>query len=154
VFKLWTSSSPRWASLALRLVIGFGFMAHGWVKFTRGPANFAKLLHQVGVPFPELSAWSVTLLEMFGGLAIFAGAFVVVVSVPLILSMVVAMVTVQMRYGFSSVNTIGVTPMGPVFGPPGYEINLLYIAGLLTLMLTGPDVLSVDRWLTRKNRHR
>jgi putative oxidoreductase len=154
VFKVWTSSSPRWASLALRLVIGFGFMAHGWAKFSRGPANFAKLLVLVGVPFPELSSWSVTLLEMFGGFAIFAGAFVVVVSVPLILSMVVAMVTVQLRYGFSSVNTIGLTPAGPLFGPPGYEINLLYIAGLITLMLAGPDVLSVDHWLAREKRHR
>lgn len=154
MFKLWTFSSPRWASLALRLLIGFGFMAHGWAKFTRGPANFAKLLHQVGVPFPELSAWSVTLLEMFGGFAIFAGAFVAVVSVPLILSMIVAMVTVQLRYGFSAVNTIAVTPTGPVFGPPGYEINLLYIAGLITLMLAGPDVLSVDRLLAREKRHR
>jgi putative oxidoreductase len=89
----------------------------------------------------------VTLLEVFGGLAILVGAFVAIVSVPLIGSMLVAMFTVQLRYGFSSVNTIGLTPTGPVFGPPGYEINLLYVAALVALMLSGPSAVSVDRWL-------
>jgi putative oxidoreductase len=97
-----------------------------------------------------LSAWAVTLLEIFGGLALLAGAFVVLVSVPLVLSMLGAIFTVQLRYGFSSVNTIGLTEAGPVFGPPGYEINLLYIAGLITLALSAPDRFSVDHWLARR----
>jgi putative oxidoreductase len=92
----------------------------------------------------------VTLLELFGGLAIIAGAFVALVSLPLVISMLVATFTVQLRYGFSSVNTIGLTEAGPVFGPPGYEINLLYIAGLLVLVLGGPGPLSVDHWLARR----
>jgi putative oxidoreductase len=62
----------------------------------------------------------------------------------------VAMFTVQLRYGFSSVNTIGLTDAGPVFGPPGYEINLLYIAGLLVFGLGGGGPLSVDHWLARR----
>jgi putative oxidoreductase len=134
----------------LRLVIGAGFMAHGWAKWSRGPASFGNLLHQIGVPLPALTAWAVTLLEVFGGLAILVGAFVVIASVPLILNMLVAMFTVQLRYGFSSVNTIGLTPSGPVFGPPGYEINLLYIAGLLALIVDGAGALSVDGWLGRR----
>jgi putative oxidoreductase len=60
-----------WSLTALRLVMGFGFMAHGWAKWSRGLANFAKLLHQVGVPHPTLAAWSVTMLELFSGLALF-----------------------------------------------------------------------------------
>jgi putative oxidoreductase len=94
---------------------------------------------------------AVTLLELFGGLAILAGAFVAVVSVPLVISMLVATLKVQARYGFSSVKTIGVTDAGPVFGPPGYEINLLYIAGLLALTLGGPGPLSVDHWRERRS---
>ena len=61
--------------------------------------------------------------------------------------MLVAILTVQGRFGFSSVNTIGLTPTGPSFGPPGYEINLLYIAGLVALAFSGPTALSVDRVL-------
>jgi putative oxidoreductase len=145
---LWT----KWALLPLRLVIGFGFMAHGWAKLSRGPAGFAKLLQHIGTPLPEMTAWVATLLEFIGGMAILLGAFVTILSVPLIVMMLVAMVTVHLRYGFSSINTIGLTADGPQFGPPGYEINLLYITGLLALTLGGAGALSLDCLLAhRKN---
>jgi putative oxidoreductase len=140
----------QWASLPLRLVIGYGFMVHGWAKFSRGPAGFAKLLGQIGAPLPEMTAWVVTLLELLGGLAIILGVFAAVVGVPLIMMMLVAMLTVHLRYGFSAINTIGLTPEGPRFGPPGYEVNLLYMAGLLVLMLGGAGALSIDQWLARR----
>lgn len=141
----------RWAVLPLRFVVGYGFLLHGAAKWTHGPAGFARLLQQVGVPWPGPTAWLVMLLELVGGLALLLGAFVVLVSLPLVVSMMVAMFTVQLRYGFSSVNTIGLTPAGPVFGPPGYEINLLYIAALIALAVLGPGSWSVDAW--RSSRH-
>jgi putative oxidoreductase len=49
--------------------------------------------------------------------------------------MLVAIFTVHLPYGFSTVNTIGLTADGPEFRQPGYEINLLYITGLLAVML-------------------
>ena len=136
----------RWALLPLRLIVGYGFIAHGIAKWNRGPENFGKLLAVLGVPGPVATAWLVTLVEVLGGLAIVAGAFVVLASIPLIISMAVAMATIHVRYGFSAVNTIGLTPTGPVFGPPGYEINLLYMAALLALALAGPSVWSLDAW--------
>jgi putative oxidoreductase len=142
----------QWAPLPLRLVIGYGFIAHGWAKLSRGPAGFAKLLDQIGAPLPELTAWVSTLIEVLGGLAILAGALVAVVSVPLIVMMLVAMFTVHLRYGFSAINTIGLTADGPQFGPPGYEVNLLYIAGLLALILGGAGPLSIDGLLTPRKR--
>lgn len=45
-----------WAPLLLRLVIGFGFMAHGWAKLSRGPDKFAGVLTWIGVPFPHFMA--------------------------------------------------------------------------------------------------
>jgi putative oxidoreductase len=125
-------------------------MFHGWAKLSRGPEGFGKLLHQIGAPLPEVTAWVSTLLELLGGLAILVGVFVVVVSVPLIVMMLVAMFTVHLRYGFSAINTIGLTPDGPQFGPPGYEVNLLYIAGLLVLILGGAGAWSIDRLLARR----
>jgi len=145
-------AARQWPLLPLRLIVGIGFIAHGMAKWTRGPAKFGNLLHVVGVPFPVPTAWLVTLLEVFGGLAILVGAFVVIVSVPLVVSMLVAMFTVQLRYGFSSVNTIGLTPTGPIFGPPGYEINLLYIGALAALAFSGPSVLSIDAWIARRRK--
>src|SRR6478672_11597183 len=153
MFKLRNRTlSGHWAPLPLRLIIGFGFMAHGWAKLSRGPSGFAKRLDQIGAPLPEATAWASTFVELFGGLAIFVGAFVEVVSIPLIVMMLVAMFTVHLRYGFSSVNTIGLTADGPRFGPPGYEVNLLYIAGLISLILGGAGPLSIDRLLARRKK--
>ena len=142
----------RWVPLPLRLIIGYGFMAHGWVKLGRGPSGFADLLTQIGAPLPEMTAWVSIFVELLGGLAIFVGAFVEVVSVPLIVIMLVAMSTVHLRNGFSSINTIGLTADGPQFGPPGYEVNLLYIAGLIALILGGAGPLSVDGLLASRKR--
>ena len=143
----------RWAPLALRVIIGFGFMVHGWAKLSKGPAGFEKLLTYLGVPFAHLAAWVTPLVELIGGLAIILGLFVSIAAVPLIFTMLVATFTVQANYGFSSVRTLGMTPQGPLFGPPGYEINLLYIAGLVSLILTGAGIFSLDSLLaSRKSR--
>ena len=144
--------SHQWALLPLRLVVGYGFVAHGMAKWNRGPEKFAKVLALIGVPAPDITARAVTGVELLGGLAIMVGALVLLASIPLIASMVVAMFTIHVRYGFSAVNTIGLTATGPVLGPPGYEINLLYIGALLALALTGPGALSVDGWLRSRRK--
>ena len=143
-----SSMLPRsWALLPLRVIVGAGFLAHGMAKWHRGPDKFAKLLQLIGTPSPLVTAWLVTGLEVLGGLAIIIGAFVLLASIPLFISMVVAMLTIHVHYGFSAVNTVGLTATGPVFGPPGYEINLLYMCALAALALVGPGALSVDQWL-------
>jgi putative oxidoreductase len=153
VFELLNGGRWRqWIPVPIRMVLGAGFMAHGWAKWNRGPAAFAELLKQAHVPLPLANAWLVTVLEIFGGLALLMWAFVTIVSVPLILSMLGAMFTVNIKYGFSAVNTIGLTPEGPVFGPPGYEINLLYIACLVALILGGAGPLSIDALRSRRRQ--
>jgi hypothetical protein len=80
VFKLPQEALwSQWAPLPLRFIIEYGFMAHGWAKLSRGPAEFAKLLEQIGAPLPEAMAWVSTLIEVLGGLSILAGAFVAAV---------------------------------------------------------------------------
>src|SRR6478672_4024254 len=140
----------RWAPLLLRLVIGCGFINHGWAKLSHGPGSFEKLIAQIGAPFPALTAWIIPCLELLGGLAIFLGAFVSLAAYPLIAVMLVAIFTVHIKYGFSSIKTIGLTADGPVFGPPAYEVALLYIAGLITRILGGAGILSVDSLISRQ----
>jgi uncharacterized membrane protein len=82
--------ASRWTLLPIRVVLGVGFLLHGLAKWHRGPAKFGLLLQQAGVPFPLHTAWLVTFLEVFGGAALIAGVLVTLVSVPLIISMVVA----------------------------------------------------------------
>ena len=138
------------ALLPLRVMIGFGFAAHGYAKLHRGPEKFAVILAALGVPQPHLTAWVTALLEFFGGISLMAGAFVLPMTVPLIIIILTALFTVHFQYGFSSVVLKGVSSSGAQFGPVGYELNLLYIAGLLTLAISGAGALSVDTWLKRR----
>ncbi|RVU02092.1 DoxX family protein [Mucilaginibacter limnophilus] len=138
------------ATLILRLVIGFGFMAHGWAKLDRGPAGLAHLLMHLHIPFPFEMAWAAILTELIGGAALFIGFYTRIVVFPLIGTMLFAMFSIHLHYGFSSVKTIGLTADGPVFGPPGYEINLVYIAGLAALGLLGSGRWSADAVLHKR----
>ena len=143
--------SKESALLPLRLVIGFGFAAHGYAKLSRGPENFATILTSIGVPKAHLMAWVTTLLELVGGISLMVGAFVIPLSLPLAFVMLTAIFSVHLEYGFSSVRLKSVTAAGAQFGPIGYEMNLLYIAGLAALALSGSSRLSIDHWLrTRK----
>jgi uncharacterized membrane protein YphA (DoxX/SURF4 family) len=36
--------------LLLRLIVGYGFIVHGYAKLARGPETFAIVLHTLGVP--------------------------------------------------------------------------------------------------------
>ena len=143
-----------WVLLPLRLMIGFGFAAHGYAKLSRGPENFAVILTSIGVPLPHLTAWVTSLLEFSGGLSIMAGAFVLPLSFPLVAVMLTALFSVHLQYGFSSVRLKAVTAAGAQFGPIGYEMNLLYVAALLTLALGGAGQLSIDRWLMTRRKAR
>jgi putative oxidoreductase len=66
--------------------------------------------------------------------------------------MLVAMFKVHLAAGFSFMNIKGMGPDGPIYGLPGYEVNLLYIAALLSLILLGPGVLSIDQWRGHRTR--
>jgi putative oxidoreductase len=152
LFSPFQKNYCNWAPLFLRLAIGSGFLAHGWAKLSRGPAGLEKLLHVLHIPFASLMAYVLPYIELIGGLAVLLGLFVSIVSVPLIITMLVAMFTIHIKYGFSSVNTIGLTPEGPKFGPPGYEINLVYIAGLISLIVLGAGVFSMDALLASRKK--
>ena len=138
------------APVFLRLVIGIGFTLHGWAKLKRGTDGLVKLLTILDIPFPQLNAMLLPYLEFFGGLALIVGIKTRWISIPHILTMVIAMFTIHLPYGFSAVNTIGLTATGPKLAPPGYEINLLYIAGLASLMLTGAGSYSLDHLLSKR----
>lgn len=139
------------AFLALRFAIGLGFIVHGMAKFNRGPDKFAHVLEWMHVPVPQFTAWLVTVIEIAGGLAIILGVLMALVSIPLIVIHIVAIIGVHWQHGYSSINTIGLDANGPIFGPPGYEINLLYIGGLLVLASASSMIeWSVDNFLRRR----
>jgi putative oxidoreductase len=134
----------RWSPIPLRLIVGFGFMQHGFAKLSRGPDAFAAILQAMNVPAPRFVAWSTILTELLGGLAVLLGAFVTIASVPMAAVLLVAMFKVNLPYGFSSVKLLAVTPTGAKFGPVGYEVNLLYLACIATLVIGGSGPFAVD----------
>ena len=147
-----SSRAARWAPLLLRAMIGFGFMAHGFAKLARGAGNFTHILTALGMPFPSLLSWTTILLEIFCGAAFLMGALVTLVSIPSLVVLTVAIITVHLPNGFSSIKLQSVDAMGAHFGQPGYETDLLYIACILALMLIGAGPLSVDGLVARRAR--
>jgi putative oxidoreductase len=148
----WRLGGPLsgWWALALRAIVGYGFMAHGFAKLSRGASTFAGVLHALGVPAPDVMAWTTILVEIIGGLSVLLGAFVWVASIPMTTVLLVAIFTVHLPYGFSSIKLVTVTNAGAQFGPPGYEVDLLYVACLAALVLGGSGPFSVDGLIARR----
>jgi putative oxidoreductase len=141
----------RWSTLPLRLIVGYGFMEHGYAKLIHGPERFVGILHALAVPAPELMAWATILVELLGGLAVLLGAFIPLVSVPMAGVLLTAMFTAHLQYGFSAIKLQAVTAGGAQFGPPGYEVDLLYLACLAALVLSGGGPFSVGSFLTKRS---
>jgi putative oxidoreductase len=147
----WRRKLAVYAPLPLRLIVGYGFMAHGFAKLMKGPDAFVAIVHAMGVPRPFFMAWLTIMVEFLGGFAVLAGAFVVPVSVPMTAVLVVATFTVHLPFGFTSIKLLAITSCGPQFGPPGYETDLLYLACLAALVMGGSGPWAADseiaRWL-------
>jgi putative oxidoreductase len=136
--------------------MGYGFAAHGIAKLSRGPDHFAGILMAMGVPEPHFTSLIVIFFEVFGGLSLLLGALVPLFSVPMIIILLFAAFTVHLPYGFSSVKLLAVTPSGAQFGQPGYETDLLYVAGIMSLVIGGSGPMAVDscvaEWIARYRR--
>ena len=136
--------------LLLRLIVGYGFIVHGYAKLARGPETFAVVLHTLGAPLPLLLAWLTVLVELLGGIAILIGAFVPIVSLPMAVVLsdrfvhdpsALRFLLREARRGYRN---------GDQVRAVGYEIILLYLASLFALVLGGAGPLSVDQWRLRR----
>jgi putative oxidoreductase len=143
-------STRAWA-IPLRAIAGFGFVAHGYAKYARGASAFAGILHALNVPHPDAMAWLTIGVEIIGGVALLTGAFVRLASIPMAIVLLVAALTVHLPFGFSSIKLVAVTSAGAQFGPPGYEVDLLYLACLAALVIGGAGPLSIDERRRRRS---
>jgi putative oxidoreductase len=147
LFRLLSSPLPvpaAWYALPLRLIIGFGFVQHGYAKLERGPEAFIEVLQAMGLPAPFFLAWSTIVVELVTGLMILTGALIPLATIPMVIVLFVAIFTVHLPNGFSSIKLQSFDAAGAHFGQPGYETDLLYLAGLAALCIGGPGPLSVD----------
>lgn len=125
-------SFANFAPLALRVVLGIAFIAHGYPKF-KNRAGVVQWFDSIGIK-PGLFWWAIVFAtEFFGGIAMVLGAFVQIVGVLLIIDMLVAMWKVKWgKVGFSA--------------PGGWELDLMYLVVALSLVLSGAGPYSVDMW--------
>src|SRR5262245_4564198 len=86
----------RWAPIPLRLIVGYGFMEHGFAKLARGLEAFPAILQALGVPAPHVMGWLTILVEIGGGVAVLLGALVPLASIPMAAVLLVAMITVPL----------------------------------------------------------
>jgi uncharacterized membrane protein YphA (DoxX/SURF4 family) len=102
---------------------------------------------------PEKGPWMTALLmvsvELLGGFAVLVGAFIPIASIPLVITLLVAIFSVYLPNGFSSIKLQSVDATGAHFGQPGYETDLLYMAGLFAMVLGGSGRFALDRLLLR-----
>lgn len=121
----------------IRVVTGIVFLLHGWTKvFVWGFEGTAAGFAQMGIPLPGVMGPFVGLLELLGGLALVAGLATRWISIPLAVTMVVAILQVHLAAGF--------------FAPNGYEFPLTLLAGLTGLALAGGGALAVDNVLAAR----
>jgi putative oxidoreductase len=144
------SLPTSWYALPLRLIIGYGFMEHGYAKLVRGPDSFTSILHAIGTPAPALLAWATICVELLGGLAVLLGVLIPLASIPMATVLLVAIVTVHLPNGFSSIKLLSVDAAGSHFGQPGYETDLLYLASLVALVIGGSGPVALDQLLLQK----
>ncbi|MGZ5491040.1 MAG: DoxX family protein [Nitrososphaeraceae archaeon] len=121
-----TKSVYNFAPLPLRIIAGIGFMMHGLPKLLDIPGTQNSF---VNMGLPQELAIIIGLLEFIGGLAILLGIFTRIAAGLLAIDMIGAILLVKLSKGF-----IG-----------GYELDLLYLAIMISLMLTGPGNFSIEK---------
>jgi putative oxidoreductase len=136
-----------------RFVSSWGMgLSNTATKLVRDADDFIGILHAMGVPFAHVLGWATILVEILGGLLILSGAFVPLAAVPMAIVLLVAIFTVHLPNGFSSIKLQSYDAAGAHFGQPGYETDLLYLEALVALSIGGPGPLSLDRYLRARQR--
>ena len=90
-------SSFEWlATLLMRLFVGYFFFETGWAKLHNLDA-FAQRFMEWGIPHPVFSAAVSAYTECIGGALTVAGLGMRFVSIPMIINMAVAVITVKLK---------------------------------------------------------
>ena len=101
------------------------------------------------MPFADLLGWATIIVEIVGGLLILAGAFVPIAAAAMIVVLLVAIFTVHLPNGFSSIRLMSYDAAGAHFGQPGYEPTCCTSRGssCSASEAQGPPPFSVDGYL-------
>ena len=129
-------TEAQWVpQLLVRLFVGYFFLETGWGKI-HNLDTFAERFAEWGIPAPAfnaaLSAWT----EFLGGLLIVLGLFTRLVSIPLFINMLVAVLAVRLK-------KVGGLDDFVELDEPLYALSFLW------LFFSGPGWVSLDHLLGR-----
>jgi putative oxidoreductase len=125
------------APLVARVTVGWVFLWSGWGKLNDLPTVIENLAGW-GIPFPNVLAPFVSIVEVLGGLLLLLGVFTRLAAVPLIIVMVVAVLTAKWPE-VDSLETL-----------LGFD-EVAYLALFLWLAVAGPGPMSIDSVLQRSS---
>jgi len=117
--------------LLARVIVAYGFYEPAMMKWS-DIHSVAEWFGSMGIPFPTLNAYMAATTEITSVVLLTLGLFTRIISIPLIVVMIVAIVTVHLGNGFSAGNN-------------GFEIPLYYMLFLLLFVSHGAGKFSVDR---------
>jgi putative oxidoreductase len=116
--------------LLMRLILAYGFYEPAMMK-VKNIGSIIEWFESLGIPAPTLNAYLATYTEVAGFIFLTLGFATRFISIPLIVTMIVAIKTVHWENGFSASDN-------------GYEIPLYYMIMLFTLFINGAGRVSID----------
>ncbi len=123
--------------LLARFLVAYGFLDPALNKWSDIQA-VAGWFESLGIPFPLLNTYMAATTEILGVALLTLGLFTRYISIPLIVVMIVAIVTVHLPNGFSA-------------GDNGYEIPLYYMSFLILFVGHGAGKYSLDNIFFKKD---
>lgn len=141
LYKRFVSVANKGQDLSLlffRLILAYGFWEPAKTKWA-DINSVAEWFGGMGIFAPKLNAYLAATTEMTGVFLLALGLGTRLISIPLIITMIVAIKTVHWENGFPA-------------GDNGYEIPMYYFLMLFTLLAFGSGKISVD-YLIRKKTH-
>jgi len=124
--------------LFFRLILAYGFYTPAIMKWGN-ISGIAEWFGSIGIPFPTLNAYLAASTEMAAVILLPLGLATRFISIPLIITMVVAILTVHGGNGFEAGNN-------------GFEIPLYYMLMLFALLINGAGRISLDNIISNRLR--
>lgn len=127
--------------LLVRLTWGGFLVQTGWGKWQDIP-KVVGFFTQIGIPFPEVNAYIVASVELFGGLFLILGLLSRLAPLPIIFSMIVAYATTE-----------GEALQALVSGNPDPFLAatpFLFLFAAVLILVFGPGYLAADSLVLRR----
>lgn len=121
--------------LLMRLFVGYFFFETGWAKL-HNLDTFAQRFMEWGIPHPAFNAALSAYTECIGGALMVVGLLTRPVSIPLIINMIVAVVTVKLKKVASLDDFVELDE-------PLYALTFFW------LLIAGPGCVSLDYLIAR-----